>query len=32
VCRSTVYLLRQKVQANGYALLAEGAEPDTETD
>jgi transposase-like protein len=34
VCRSTVHLLRQKLQANGYALLAEGAlpDPDTETD
>ena len=32
VCRSTVHLLRQKVQANGYALLAEGALPDSETE
>ena len=34
VCRSTVHLLRQKLQANGYARLAEGAlpDPDTETD
>ncbi len=34
VCRSTVHLLRQKVQTNGYGLLAEGAltDPETETD
>jgi hypothetical protein len=32
VCRSTVHLLRQKVQANGYALLAEEALPDRETE
>jgi transposase-like protein len=34
VCRSTVHLLRQKVQANGYAQLAEGpvADGETETD
>lgn len=32
VCRSTVHLLRQKVQANGYGVLAEGALPDTDTE
>jgi len=32
VCRSTVHLLRQKVQANGYTLLAEGPVPDVETE
>jgi transposase-like protein len=32
VCRSTVHLLRQKVQANGYTMLAEGALPDTDTE
>src|SRR5262245_15748779 len=32
VCRSTVHTLRQKVQANGYTLLAEGALMDTETE
>jgi transposase-like protein len=34
VCRSTVHLLRQKVQANGSALLASGpvADGETETD
>ena len=32
VCRSTVHSLRQKVRANGYALLAEGAGPDIGTD
>jgi transposase-like protein len=34
VCRSTVHLLRRKLQANGYTLLAEGAllDVDTETD
>src|SRR6266852_576470 len=32
VCRSTAHLLRQKVQTNGYALLAQGALPDTETE
>ena len=32
VCRSTVHLLRQKLHANGYPLLAEGAVPDTETE
>jgi transposase-like protein len=34
LCRSTVHLLRQKVQSNGYGLLAEGAltDPETETD
>jgi transposase-like protein len=32
VCRSTVHLLRQKVQANGYAQLAEGPVPDVETE
>lgn len=32
VCRSTVHLLRQKVQANSYALLAEGALLDSETE
>jgi transposase-like protein len=32
VCRSTVHLLRQKVQANGYRMLAEGVLPDTDTE
>ena len=32
VCRSTVHLLRQKVQANGYTRVAEGPVPDSETD
>jgi transposase-like protein len=32
VCRSTVHLLRQKVQANGYTMLAEGALPDLDTE
>ena len=34
VCRSTVPLLRQKLQANGYAMVAEGVltDSDTETD
>jgi transposase-like protein len=34
VCRSTVHLLRQKLQANGYAMVAEGVltDSDTETD
>jgi transposase-like protein len=34
VCRSTGPLLRQKVQTNGYELLAQGAwsDPETETD
>jgi transposase-like protein len=32
VCRSTVHLLRQKVQAKGYALLAQGTLLDTETE
>jgi transposase-like protein len=32
VCRSTVHLLRQKVQANGYTLLAEGPVSDGETE
>src|SRR5215813_749795 len=32
VCRSTVHLLRQKVQANGYTLLAQGARPEAETE
>ena len=32
VCRSTVHLLRRKVQANGYALLAQGPVPDGETE
>jgi transposase-like protein len=32
VCRSTVHLLRQKVQANGYALLAQGPLGDGETE
>lgn len=32
VCRSTVHLLRQKVQANGYTLLAEKPVPDGETE
>lgn len=32
VCRSTVHLLRQKVQANGSAMLAEAALPDRETE
>jgi transposase-like protein len=34
LCRSTVHLLRQKVQTNGYGLLAQGAltDPETETD
>jgi len=31
-CRSTGHLLGQKVQANGYPLLAEGAWPDTDTE
>src|SRR5207237_5767702 len=32
VCRSTVHLLRQKVQANGYARLAPGPLQDSETE
>ena|SRR5580765_6943888 len=32
VCRSTVHLLRQKVQANGYAMLAAGSLPDVDTE
>jgi transposase-like protein len=32
VCRSTVHLLRQKLQANGYRLLAESTLPDRETE
>jgi transposase-like protein len=32
VCRSTVHLLRQRVQTNGYGLLAEGTLIDTETE
>jgi transposase-like protein len=32
VCRSTVHLLRQKLQANSYAMLAEGALLDNETE
>jgi transposase-like protein len=32
VCRSTVPLLRQKVQTNGYTLLAQGPVPDEETE
>jgi transposase-like protein len=32
VCRSTVHLLRQKLQANGVAMLAEGALTDNETE
>jgi transposase-like protein len=32
VCRSTVHLLRQKVQTNGYTLVAEGPVPDSETE
>ena len=32
VCRSTVHLLRQKVQTNGYTLLAQGPVPDGETE
>lgn len=32
VCRSTVHLLRQKVQTNGYSLLAGGPVPDGETE
>src|SRR5262245_15220908 len=34
VCRSTVHLLRQKLQANGSTILAQGAllDVDTETD
>ena len=32
VCRSTVHLLRQKVQTNGYTRLAEGPVRDSETE
>jgi transposase-like protein len=32
VCRSTVHLLRQKVQANGYTMLAKGTLPDMDTE
>lgn len=31
-CRSTVPLLRQKVQAKGYPLVAQGALPEAETE